>query len=57
LTAEYILRNTNLSVVMPVWRFGPTSGHGWMMADLFGYVAIILVESDVFKRLALGGMG
>lgn len=27
-----------------------------MMADLFGYVAVLLVESDVFKCFALGGL-
>ena len=42
---------------MLVWRFGPTSRDGWIMAHLFGYVVILLVESDVFERLALGRMG
>ena len=40
---------------MPIRRFCPTSGDGWMMADLLRHVAILLVESDIFERLALNG--
>jgi hypothetical protein len=47
------INESNLSIIVPIWRFRPTSGDGGMMADLLRYVAILLVESDVFECFAL----
>ena len=54
--AHKLVLRVDLAVVIPCRRFCP-AGRDWrVMADLFGYVAVLLVQSNIFKRFALNNL-
>ena len=55
-THELVL-GVDLAIVAPVGRLGPACRDGWVVADLFRNVAILLVKPDVLERLALASKG
>jgi hypothetical protein len=46
-------RLSHLSVIIPVRGLGPASRHGWVVANLLGYISVLFIEPAIFKRLAL----